>query len=97
MVELHGGTVRAESAGEGQGATFTVTLPLAGEIAKAAARADRRAGCRAATAARRCSGMRVLVVEDDPETRDMLAAILDRSGFSYRVASARQRSPERAR
>jgi CheY-like chemotaxis protein len=32
------------------------------------------------------SGIRVLVVEDDPETREILAAILDRSGFSYRMA-----------
>jgi signal transduction histidine kinase len=31
LVELHGGTVRAESAGEGQGATFTIALPTSGE------------------------------------------------------------------
>jgi signal transduction histidine kinase len=40
LVELHGGTVRAESDGEGRGATFRVRLPLLKE--KAAARTTRR-------------------------------------------------------
>ncbi|MFQ5883022.1 MAG: ATP-binding protein, partial [Candidatus Methylomirabilales bacterium] len=33
LVELHGGTIRVESPGEGQGSTFTVTLPLRGPTA----------------------------------------------------------------
>ena len=42
LVELHGGTVRAKSAGVGQGATFTVTLPLTVVHAERGRRAERR-------------------------------------------------------
>ena len=47
LVELHGGTVRAASPGEGQGATFTVSLPLAVRTGSASGRASAGAGCRA--------------------------------------------------
>jgi PAS domain S-box-containing protein len=86
VVEMHGGEVVAESGGVGQGAKFTVTLPLAGE-AEGKPRgplADRMPGSHTPTTA---LGVRVLIVEDDPETRDILAAILERAGFSYRVAT----------
>jgi PAS domain S-box-containing protein len=86
VVELHGGTVTAESAGRDKGATFTVALPLAesfdgkprGPIA------DRMPGNYGPQGG---LGIRVLIVEDDVETREMLAAIMDRGGFSYRVAT----------
>jgi PAS domain S-box-containing protein len=86
VVELHGGAVRAHSEGRGKGATFTVTLPLA-EGTEGVPRgpiADRMPGNYGAKGG---VGVRVLVIEDDPETRDMLATILERSGFSYRVAT----------
>jgi CheY-like chemotaxis protein len=86
VVELHGGTVRADSEGRGKGATFTVTLPLA-ENPEGAARgpvADRMPGSYGPKGG---VGVRVLVIEDDVETRDMLATILERGGFSYRVAT----------
>jgi signal transduction histidine kinase len=74
LVELHGGTIRAESAGEGQGATFIISLP-------------RRAASRAATRASDTpsvppllGGTRVLVVDDDPDTRDVVRAILEHAG-----------------
>ncbi|MGZ6098358.1 MAG: hybrid sensor histidine kinase/response regulator, partial [Myxococcaceae bacterium] len=72
LVELHGGTVAANSPGEGQGATFTVRLPLALpaqlehpllEMAPASTRVD-------------LSGLRLLVVVDEPDTRAMLASTL---------------------
>jgi PAS domain S-box-containing protein len=92
VVELHGGSAFASSDGAGHGATFTVRFPLARESDGEARKApiadvmpgkvpDRLTG----------AGIRVLVVEDDPETREILAAILDRSGFSHRLsASARE-------
>ena len=86
VVELHGGSAFASSEGSGRGATFSVRFPLATDDAEArkapiadvmpGAAPDRMAG----------AGVRLLVVEDDPETREILAAILERSGFSYRLA-----------
>jgi PAS domain S-box-containing protein len=85
VTELHGGTVTAQSEGHGQGTTFTVALPLASEVDEAPRGpvASRMPGSYGAPGG---SGIRVLVIEDDPETRDILGAILDRGGFSYRMA-----------
>jgi PAS domain S-box-containing protein len=86
VAEMHGGKVEAKSEGIGKGATFIVTLPLAGE-AEGPPRgpiAERMPGGQVPQTA---LGIRVLVVEDDIETRDILAAILERAGFSYRVAT----------
>jgi PAS domain S-box-containing protein len=87
VVEMHGGTVEAKSEGTGKGATFVVTLPLAGE-AEGRPRgplADRMPGT--PQVPQTALGIRVLIVEDDIETRDILSAILERAGFSYRVAT----------
>jgi PAS domain S-box-containing protein len=86
VVEMHGGTVVARSEGIGKGATFVVTLPLAGEVEgqPRGPIADRMPGAHVPQTA---LGIRVLVVEDDIETRDILSAILERAGFSYRVAT----------
>ncbi len=78
LVELHGGRVRAESAGEGQGATFTVVLPIAAAERDGVAAGDQRVA--SAGSGERLDGVRVLVVEDDADTRDLVAAVLTHSG-----------------
>jgi PAS domain S-box-containing protein len=89
LVELHGGTVTAESAGAGQGATFTVTLPAAGP-----AGAGPRAAAPAATtgdgdgARRAVPGTRVLVVDDERDTRDLLRLMLSPLGYEVRTAGS---------
>jgi signal transduction histidine kinase/ActR/RegA family two-component response regulator len=93
LVELHGGSVRAESAGQGQGATFTVDLPLreapgAPEIADAwLARETEEAS--PATAAR-LGGVRVLVVDDDPDTCELLSTVLRQDGADVVTAPSAQ-------
>jgi signal transduction histidine kinase/ActR/RegA family two-component response regulator len=74
LVELHGGTVEAHSAGLGHGATFTVSLPAASAVAVVPATAvlDKPT--------RQLEGVRVLVVDDDPNTLDMLTEALRTSG-----------------
>ena len=83
LAELHGGTVTANSPGANQGATFTVVLPRVaprspeGEVvpsAVAAASANAVAGAGAAQAD--LSGLRVLVVDDEPDTLDLLRRVL---------------------
>jgi CheY-like chemotaxis protein len=76
LVELHGGSVRAESGGEGRGARFTLCLPLA-EPSLTAADPARPAETRGRE---RLDGVRVLVVEDDPDTRDGLVHALELHG-----------------
>ena len=85
LVELHGGQVSAESAGENCGAAFTVRLP--GRAAAPAPAATSGAGGRA-LARERLRGRRVLVVDDDDDTRQALAAVLARTGTEVRIAAS---------
>jgi hypothetical protein len=83
LVELHGGQVAASSAGEGQGSTFTVTVPLLDPVE--AATGDRDEGPSAATDelpddAPRLDGVRVLVVDHNDEVREVISRILRLSG-----------------
>jgi signal transduction histidine kinase/ActR/RegA family two-component response regulator len=81
LVELHGGRVQAESRGEGQGATFTVWLPLypGPETLRADTRPPVEDGA-APEAESRLDGVRILVVEDDADNREMLIQALRLSG-----------------
>ena len=73
LVEMHGGTVSAASAGPGRGATFVVTLPA---LESAAEGRPAAAGPRRAEAAPDLSGVRVAVVDDEADTREIIAEIL---------------------
>jgi signal transduction histidine kinase/ActR/RegA family two-component response regulator len=78
VVELHGGTVVAESEGRQQGSRFTVMMPIeAAERGASAGTAGRRAPAR---------GLRVLVAEDDEDSATMLGAILTHRGCDVRTA-----------
>jgi PAS domain S-box-containing protein len=91
IVELHGGTVRAESPGEGQGATFVVEVPRAKERLDQidADRVPRQGGedgprLRLTPLA----GARVLVVDDEPDARELLTAILHQAGADVAAVSS---------
>ena len=86
IVELHGGSVRAESEGKDRGATFTVTLPIK-QPAQASGKEDMDAkpinegpATSASAPGARLDGVRVLVVDDDADTRDLLKVALTNAG-----------------
>jgi len=81
LVEAHGGTVSAGSAGLGHGATFTVELPLTAGAALPVATDD-------LAAAGDLTGLDVLVVEDDDATRELLAEALASRGATLRAAAS---------
>ncbi|QBE66966.1 PAS domain S-box protein [Pseudoduganella lutea] len=81
LVEQHGGTVVADSAGEGRGATFTVRLPLAARVPGAErpprpALPDGEPRMAVADDLRDLGGLRVLIVDDEPDTRDLIKRVL---------------------
>ncbi|MBX6393478.1 MAG: response regulator, partial [Burkholderiales bacterium] len=92
LVEMHGGRIRAESPGEGQGATFTVHLPIPAvastpapqrESADAAQPADAVSESEAPSLA----GLKVLIVDDEPDARMLLRRILAEYDAEVLVAS----------
>jgi signal transduction histidine kinase/CheY-like chemotaxis protein len=87
LVELHGGSVRVESAGEGQGSTFRVLLPF--QAARQLTETDERlrAAAKLATEAR-LDGLRVLVVDDEPEARELFTSILEGAGATVVSAAS---------
>src|SRR5437667_324603 len=81
LVELHGGSVHADSPGEGRGATFAVRLPLLPVRPLEAGRESLPpAGRRAAAGTPTLNGVRVLLVEDDVNTRESLGTLLRHRG-----------------
>jgi PAS domain S-box-containing protein len=85
LVELHGGAVTATSPGVGQGATFTVTLPLI-SVVRSAITLDRRRGRWAPSRTPvALHGIRVLVVDDDLDACQLLETALQDSGASVRA------------
>ena len=82
LVELHGGTVQASSAGRDQGATFTVKLPVIGAVRPPAPELPPAAPESATMAALAGSlrGVNVLLVDDEADARDLFKAVLEGSG-----------------
>jgi signal transduction histidine kinase len=82
LVELHGGTIVAESAGEGRGTRVTVTLPgLTPAAVDSAAKHRDRAQPTGAL-----GGLVILVVDDEPDAREMLVLLLEQFGASVIAA-----------
>ncbi len=85
FVELHGGAVRAESGGEGRGARFTVELPLT--VARTASGRPPSISRRGAAPleAGSLAGVRVLLVEDQADARELLTTVLRQAGADARA------------
>jgi PAS domain S-box-containing protein len=77
LVEVHGGTIEAQSLGEGQGARFTVFLPITQQLARV----------RSEESGAPLKGLSVLVVEDDSDTRAFIARVLLEAGASVAEAA----------
>lgn len=90
LVELHGGTVEAHSSGEGQGATFTVLLPFQPPMLEPRSAESHRGNVEGEFPPA-LEGLRVVVVDDDADTRALLQAMLERGGATVSTAgSARE-------
>lgn len=85
LVELHGGTVRAMSPGEDLGATFTIDLPTALPGESTDNLVDSSHDCADGPS---LDGVRVLVVENEADSRDLIVEMLDRCGAEARAAAS---------
>jgi CheY-like chemotaxis protein len=95
LVEMHGGTVTAHSDGEGKGSEFTVSLPVASATQSARgcgpdAESNRQVDCPEATdggpRGKAACPAQVLVIEDNPDARQMLQTLLELDGHHVEVA-----------
>ncbi|HXQ73018.1 MAG TPA: ATP-binding protein [Pyrinomonadaceae bacterium] len=89
LVELHGGTVSAESDGVGKGATFSASFPLLTDRTEPIAMMH--SGEIHATEFRSLDGLRVLLVDDERETREIISTVVERTGAEVKsCTSARE-------
>ena len=91
LVELHGGEVRVDSAGEGKGATFTVKLPLIAVYQRDSS--DQQSDIRAESlpemeTSDRLDGLTILVVDDEPDTSELLKMMIEKSGARVTTTSS---------
>ena len=93
LVELHGGTVRAESDGEGGGTTFTVLLPVRA-VHEGMSRTEWREEVQGPAPpimpfnADALKGIKVLVVDDEADARDLVQSVLARAGALVTTAAS---------
>jgi CheY-like chemotaxis protein/two-component sensor histidine kinase len=92
LVELHGGTVAVASEGEGRGSRFTVRLPLravASDELEGLGTSERaEAAGRALGDTDQLAGVRVVVVDDEPDARELLTAVLEHHGAEVACAGS---------
>ncbi len=82
LLDLHGGSIRVESEGLGKGATFIATLPLRFEASPA------RESSRELPKPEGLEGLRILVVDDEADVRELLQMVLQQNGASVSVAAS---------
>jgi signal transduction histidine kinase/ActR/RegA family two-component response regulator len=95
LVELHGGTITAESEGLGKGSVFSVDLPLAEERRDPARAEERRREVerrRSRSGVVRLDGVHVLLVEDDDDSRKLLGTMLKRYGARVTAAKSAEQA-----
>jgi PAS domain S-box-containing protein len=92
LVELHGGTVQAESEGEGKGATFTVRLPLSQKSKQKSQSNGNTASVTQAKlnneACEDLTGLKVLVVDDEADSLELIRVFLEHCGAKVATASS---------
>jgi signal transduction histidine kinase/ActR/RegA family two-component response regulator len=84
LVELHGGTVSAQSDGTGKGARFTVTFPLLADRTAPAAHVQEISAPNDYS----LDGLRVLLVDDEPEARQIISTVITRTGAEVRTCKS---------
>jgi CheY-like chemotaxis protein len=92
LVEMHGGSVRVKSPGENQGSTFSIALPIAHvdsiEQERAHELRSGGAGSLGTPQLPRLDNVRILVVDDEPDGRDLIARILQEHGAKPQPAES---------
>jgi CheY-like chemotaxis protein len=88
IVELHGGTAKVFSAGEGQGATFTLAFPISATRPRRAPSPDEKLpSYSSAEATKQLSGLKILVIDDEPDTLEMLKFMFEDCGAIVQTAA----------
>ncbi len=92
VIEMHGGNVQAESPGEGSGTTFTVELPLLVRSEQVTREENESLDCEPESSF--LSNTQVLVVDDEPDIRDLISFILQDYGVQVTTVSSAQEALE---
>jgi PAS domain S-box-containing protein len=90
LAEMHGGTVFASSEGEGKGSTFTVTFPLATATKLPESRSSSTIPATHETMRKELVGLHVHVVDDEPDTVEVLRVMLTRHGAIVTTSTSAQ-------